>query len=159
MRCTARRDFHVLSADDGLRCLGLVAWRGCNIALPAGSRARGVQAAQQRGAPSENAPVCNCNCSPQPSHQLVEHALQQQQRRKNNRIGILRLRYALRRQMVFVNRSGSARVLRHQSSQRCSRNTGKRVYACMYACMHICCLLYTSPSPRDYAASRMPSSA
>ena len=23
----------------------------------------------------------------------------------------------------------------------------------------ICCLLYTSPSPRDYAASRMPSSA
>ncbi|WP_460381739.1 hypothetical protein [Staphylococcus aureus] len=22
-----------------------------------------------------------------------------------------------------------------------------------------CCLLYTSPSPRDYAASRMPSSA
>ena len=25
--------------------------------------------------------------------------------------------------------------------------------------MHIGCLLYTSPSPRDYAASRMPSSA
>ena len=24
---------------------------------------------------------------------------------------------------------------------------------------HWCCLLYTSPSPRDYAASRMPSSA
>ena len=24
---------------------------------------------------------------------------------------------------------------------------------------HNCCLLYTSPSPRDYAASRMPSSA
>ena len=23
----------------------------------------------------------------------------------------------------------------------------------------LCCLLYTSPSPRDYAASRMPSSA
>ena len=26
-------------------------------------------------------------------------------------------------------------------------------------CVHIPCLLYTSPSPRDYAASRMPSSA
>ena len=25
--------------------------------------------------------------------------------------------------------------------------------------IHIPCLLYTSPSPRDYAASRMPSSA
>ena len=25
--------------------------------------------------------------------------------------------------------------------------------------MHYACLLYTSPSPRDYAASRMPSSA
>ena len=24
---------------------------------------------------------------------------------------------------------------------------------------HVVCLLYTSPSPRDYAASRMPSSA
>ena len=28
-----------------------------------------------------------------------------------------------------------------------------------YRCVTICCLLYTSPSPRDYAASRMPSSA
>ena len=27
------------------------------------------------------------------------------------------------------------------------------------AIWHINCLLYTSPSPRDYAASRMPSSA
>ena len=25
--------------------------------------------------------------------------------------------------------------------------------------IYMCCLLYTSPSPRDYAASRMPSSA
>ena len=27
------------------------------------------------------------------------------------------------------------------------------------AAQHVNCLLYTSPSPRDYAASRMPSSA
>ena len=31
---------------------------------------------------------------------------------------------------------------------------GERLYD-----KHITCLLYTSPSPRDYAASRMPSSA
>ena len=28
-----------------------------------------------------------------------------------------------------------------------------------FAAAHRICLLYTSPSPRDYAASRMPSSA
>ena len=38
--------------------------------------------------------------------------------------------------------------------------TTKRAYADLEQLGFICtCLLYTSPSPRDYAASRMPSSA
>ena len=36
------------------------------------------------------------------------------------------------------------------------RITGKQIEAARVA---LTCLLYTSPSPRDYAASRMPSSA
>ena len=30
---------------------------------------------------------------------------------------------------------------------------------CVCVCVCVCCLLYTSPSPRDRHASRMPSSA
>ena len=37
-------------------------------------------------------------------------------------------------------------------------NRWKGVYFCPQA-IEVGCLLYTSPSPRDYAASRMPSSA
>ena len=53
------------------------------------------------------------------------------------------------------------RVPRDEVKIRIAKFFGKSVEELFYTQIehYMCCLLYTSPSPRDYAASRMPSSA
>ena len=64
---------------------------------------------------------------------------------------------AIPEEAKFMIFSGSAVVDWNNSSGLC-QNRDANDKSCLIA-VYAACLLYTSPSPRDYAASRMPSSA
>ena len=72
---------------------------------------------------------------------VAEHLLNEQFRSKKQMANALGLQY---------------RTLLNAFSGKCSSRCYEKV---LNATLRYCCLLYTSPSPRDYAASRMPSSA